>query len=104
MPARGVVLLIKSRMLRSWCSCRAYSPRLANQRDSHVLLIPSLKPIGCTLRPISAPIVPLLACACACALPQDHGDVRLSFQDRLEAQPRPKTPPAPGRALILTGP
>src|SRR3972149_12285792 len=95
MPARGVVLLIKSRMLRSWCSCRAYSPRLANQRDSHVLLIPSLKPIGCTLRPISAPIVPLLACACA--LSQDHGDVRLSLQDRLETETRSQTAAAPGR-------
>ncbi len=48
MPACLREVRICSRIFKSSCSSRAYSPRDANQRESQVRLTPSLSPIGLT--------------------------------------------------------
>ena len=52
MPACLRDVRICSRIFRSSCNSRAYSPREANQRESQVRLMPSLSPIGLTFCPI----------------------------------------------------
>lgn len=47
----GIVWSI-ARIFKSSCNKSAYSLGLAYQRDAHVLLIPSLNPIGFTFYPI----------------------------------------------------
>ena len=49
MPAWRRCLRMWSRMCMSSCSSLPYSPREANQRLSHVRLMPTRKPIGLTL-------------------------------------------------------
>ena len=64
-----------SRIFRSSCSSRAYSPRDANQRESQVRLTPSLSPIGLTFCPISGLL----------DLAHDDGDLRERLQDARRA-------------------